>query len=152
MVAVLSLILVVITEQSPPAEVKSACDTAMAMLATTGGVKTRRANGTFHDELFRAPIAGCRIQVSGSFKKAQKSGAAADNLHAQFMSRGWNELVEFSADGPDGTSFAFAKDTVACFGRGSWDGGDDSEPDAPTDDAYSFLVICGKAASFVRAQ
>lgn len=151
-IAAIALTLIVTAEQSPPADVKSACDAAMAILAGTTGIKTRRSNGTFNDETFRSPIPGCRILIDGSFKKAAKSGAAADNLHEGFMSRGWRELGEFSADGPDGTSFAFAKGEMACFARGAWDGGDDSEPDAPTDDGYKIVVICGKAAAFVRPQ
>jgi hypothetical protein len=152
MIAALALTLVVIADQSPPAVVKSACDTAMSILSKTSGLKTKRSNGVFNDETFRSPIPGCRIQIAGSFKKAANSGAAADNLHTGLMSRGWSEIVEFSADGPDGTSFAFQRDGVACFARGSWDGGDDSAPDQPVDDAYKLVVICGKAAAFVRPE
>src|SRR4029450_9682792 len=111
-----------------------------------------RSNGTFNDETFRATIPGCRIQVEGSFKKAEKIGAAVDLLHNGLGAQGWRELFEFSADGHDGTSFAFRKDTVACFARGEWDGGADDEPEIPPLDAYKLTVICGKAALFVRPE
>jgi hypothetical protein len=152
MIAVIALALVLNAEQAAPSDVKGACDAAQRILAQTKGIKTRRSNGTFNDETFRAPIPGCRMQIDGSFKKGGQSGAAAENLRDGFMSGGWRELGEFSADGPDGTSFAFEKNGLACFVRGQWDGGDDSAPEVPTDDAYKVVVICGKAASFVRPQ
>ena len=135
-----------------PADVKGACDTAFAIVAKSAGIKTRRSNGSFNDETFRAPIPGCRIQIDGSFKKAEQTGAAADLLHNGFEAQGWRELGEFSADGHDGTSFAFRKDTVACFARGEWDGGADDEPDAKPLDTYKLTVICGKAAMFARPE
>ena len=152
MVAVIALALILNAEQAGPRDVKGACDAAQGILSPTKGIKTRRSNGTFNDETFRAPIPGCRLQIDGSFKKARDSGAAAENLHTGFMSAGWREIAEFSADGPDGTSFAFATNGLACFVRGAWDGGDDSAPEVPTDDGYKVVVICGKAASFVRPQ
>ena len=135
-----------------PPDVRAACDTAFSIVSKTAGVKTRRSYGSFNDETFRATIPGCRIQVEGSFKKAEKTGAAVDLLHNGLGAQGWSELFEFSADGHDGTSFAFRKDTVACFARGEWDGGADDEPEIPPLDAYKVTVICGKAAMFVRPE
>lgn len=60
------------------------------------------------------------------------------------------ELPEFSADGHDGTSFAFRKGGAACFARGEWDGGADGEPEMPAADPYKVIVFCGEAAMFVR--
>lgn len=133
-----------------PADVRAACDEAFMIVAKTAGVKTRRSTGTFNDETFRAPIQGCGITINGSFKKAMPSGAAAERLRQAFESRPWQELPEFSADGHDGTSFAFRKDAVACFTRGEWDGGADGEPETPAADPYKVIVVCGQAAMFVR--
>ena len=135
-----------------PADVRTACDTAYAIVTKTQGIKTRRSTGSFNDETFRAPIPGCRIEIDGSFKKAEKSGAAADNFRTALENGGWTELPEFSADGHDGTSFAFRKDDVACFARGSWEGGSDDEPEVPPSDPYKVTVICGKANLFVPPQ
>ena len=135
-----------------PADVQSACDTASAIVRKSAGITMRRSNGSFTDETFRAPIAGCRIQIDGSFKKAEKTGAAADLLRDGLEAQGWRELGEFSADGHDGTSFAFRTDTVACFARGQWEGGADDEPEVPPADPYTVTVICGKAAAFARPQ
>ena len=135
-----------------PADVRTACDAAFAIVAKTAGVKTRRSNGSFSDETLRAPIPGCRIEIDGSFKKAEKTGAAADRLRDGLGAQGWRELAAFSADGHDGTSFAYRKDTVACFARGAWDGGADGEPEIPPLDPYKVTVICGKAVMFVRPE
>src|SRR5689334_16260470 len=105
-------------QQALPADVRAACDNAFAIIAKTQGIKTRRATGSFNDETFRSPVPGCRIEIDGSFKKAGKSGAAADNFRSALENNGWIELPEFSADGHDGTSFAFRKADVACFARG----------------------------------
>ena len=147
---VLPLILEAQRAPAVDADVRAACDEAFAIVAKTAGARARRSNGSFNDETFRAPIAGCGISITGSFKKAANTGAAADRLRQAFESRRWQELPEFSADGHDGTSFAFRKDDVACFARGSWDGGADGEPELPALDPYKVNVVCGKAASFVR--
>lgn len=135
-----------------PADVRAACDRAFAIVAKTKGIKTRRANGSFNDETFRAPIPGCRIEIDGSFKKAGDGGAAAENFRDALEKGGWTELPEFSADGHDGTSFAFRKDDIACFARGTWDGGSDDEPEIPPADPYKVTIICGKANQFVRPE
>lgn len=149
---VLPLTLAAQPKPAVPAGVRAACDEAFAVVAKTAGVKTRRSIGTFNDETFRAPIPGCAIDITGSFKKAAKTGAAAENLREAFESRQWQELPEFSADGHDGTSFAFRKGTVACFARGSWDGGSDDEPEIPAADPYKVAVVCGLTTSFVRPE
>jgi hypothetical protein len=147
---VLPLILAAQRAPAVQADVRAACDEAFAIVAKTAGVNARRSNGSFNDETFRAPIAGCGISITGSFKKAEKTGAAAERLRESFESRQWQELPEFSADGHDGTSFAFRKNDVACFARGAWDGGADDEPEIPALDPYKVNVVCGKAAMFVR--
>ena len=133
-----------------PADVQAACEDAFAIVAKTPGVTTRRSTGRFNDETFRAPIPGCGIAINGSFKRAEKTRAAAERLRDAFESRQWQELGEFSADGHDGTSFAFRHGDVACFARGSWNGGADGEPEIPALDPYKVTVVCGKAAMFVR--
>ena len=132
------------------ADLRAACDAAFAIVAKTAGVKTRRSYGSFRDEVFPRAIPGCRIEIDGSFKRAAKTGAAADRLRDGLDAQGWRELPEFSADGHDGTSFAYRKDHIACFARGAWDGGSDDEPELPALDPYKVTVICGNAAMFTR--
>jgi hypothetical protein len=51
-----------------------------------------------------------------------------------------------AADGPDGTAFAYVSGGVFCLVQGQWDGGDDTDPDAPRDDAYKGWGGCAAIA------
>ena len=106
-----------------PSAVRAACDMAFAIAKTTPGVSVRRRTGTFNDETMRMPIFGCGLALSGSFKRAEATGDAAVRLRDAFMAQGWTEMGAYSADGTDGTSFAFRKGAVSCLARGTWNGG-----------------------------
>jgi hypothetical protein len=58
---------------------------------------------------------------------------------------GWEEMLDHSADGPDGTVFAFRRGGVACFFRGEWDGGADDDPEIPAGDWYKVHTGCTQA-------
>ena len=76
----------------------------------------------------------------------------SEQLAAAFEAQAWRQLADFSADGHDGTIFAYAKGSAACLTSGEWDGGSDDEPDAPLADPYRVTVTCGNAAVFVRPE
>lgn len=90
-----------------------------------------------------------RLSMKGSFKRV-RDGAVPDRLHTMLAENGWEELLDYAADGPDGTSFAFRRDDVACVVRGEWDGGDDSDPNTPTGDWYRVTVICARGIPATR--
>jgi hypothetical protein len=73
----------------------------------TPGIRERRSSGSIADELLRAPIAACRIDIDGSFKKLGKARHPTDRVSDYFEGRKWDQLPDFSADGPDGTTFAY---------------------------------------------
>ena len=50
--------------------------------------------------------------------------------------------MNHSADGPDGTSFAFVRAGVICMFQGRWDGGDDTDPTVKPDDAFKGAGQC----------
>ena len=125
-----------------PSAVRAGCDMAFAIARTTPGVSVRRRTGTFTDETLRTPIFGCGLALSGSFKRALTTGDAAVRLRNAFMAQGWTEMPAYSADGTDGTSFAFRKGAVSCLGRGTWDGGADDDPDLPAEDWYKVAMFC----------
>lgn len=136
------------TAPQPPAprtmlsEVRAACDAAYAIVANTPGVSIRRLTGTFRDETLLEPVFGCGLEISGSFALAEETGDAASRLHRGFSTRSWQEMPAYSADGTDGTSFAFRKAEVACLVRGTWDGGAADEPEIPAEDWYRVAVFC----------
>jgi hypothetical protein len=123
-------------------EVRSACDAAHAIAAATPGVTVRRRTGIFRDELIREPVLGCGLSISGSFASARSTGDAATRLRQDFELRGWQEMGAYSADGPDGTSFAFRRAGVACLVRGTWNGGTDDGPTVAAKDEYEVAVFC----------
>lgn len=123
-------------------KVRAACDLAYSVAAKTPGVKITRRTGNFRDETLRKPVFGCGLAVAGSFAKAGRTGDAATRLRDRFAADAWREIADYSADGSDGTSFAFEKSGVACLTRGSWNGGADDEPETPREDWYKVTVFC----------
>ena len=99
-----------------------------------------------------APIDGCRVIIHGSMKALGKKALPTDRLGDTLEKQGWIQMPEFSADGHDGTSFAYKRANVACVIHGEWDGRSDDEPDAPLADPYRVTVLCGNGAAFVRPQ
>ena len=130
-----------IAQRTVSSEVGAACDGAYAIAAKTPGVSIQRRTGTFSDETLRESVFGCGLAISGSFAQAQTTGDAALRLRQDFTARGWQEMLAYSADGTDGTSFAFRKGGVACLVRGTWGGGA-AEPKIPAEDWYKVAVIC----------
>jgi hypothetical protein len=122
--------------------VRSACDAAYAIAANTSGVSVLRRTGSFRDETLQKTVFGCGLAISGSFDQAGATGDAASRLHQSFYDQGWQEMPAYSADGTDGTSFAFRKAGVACLVRGKWDGGSADDPDIPAQDWYQVEVFC----------
>jgi hypothetical protein len=135
-----------------PKEVAAACDALHALMVKTPGITARRRSGSIADEMLRAPIAACAIDLEGSFKKLGKARQPTDRAAGYFDAQKWAPLPEFSADGPDGTVFAYRNRSVACLVRGEWDGGSDDEPNQPAADPYRVTVLCGTAGDFVRPQ
>lgn len=125
-----------------PSEVRAACDAAYAIAAKTHGVSVQRCVDTFRDETLREPVFGCGLAISGSFAGAEATGDAASRLHQSFSGQGWEEMPAYSADGADGTSFAFRRAGVACLIRGTWDGGAAGDPGIPAQDWYKVAVVC----------
>ena len=121
---------------------RAACDAAYGVAAKTPGVSVRRRTGTFRDETLRAPVFGCGFALAGSFARLKNTSDAAVRLREDFVARGWPEMPAYSADGKDGTSFAFRNAGVSCLVRGTWDGGADGEPEIPARDPYKVMVFC----------
>jgi hypothetical protein len=129
-------------QRQPPRDVHAACDAAYAVARKTPGVSVRRRTGTFRDETLPRPVFGCGLAISGSFARAMSTDDAAVRLRHDFETRGWDEMGAYSADGTDGTSFAFRRANVACLVRGTWNGGAADEPDVPPQDWYKVAVFC----------
>ena len=128
--------------QTLPNEVRAACEAAYATVAKVPGASIRRRTGMFRDETLTRAVFGCGFSISGSFARASKTGDAATRLRETLTAQGWQEMPAYSADGKDGTSFAFRHAGVSCFARGRWDGGADGEPEIPPEDWYKVTFFC----------
>lgn len=130
------------TLQALPAAVRNACNLIESVARETRGVKVERTIGPVPDESTGIARDGCGIKVTGSFAALQGGEVVFEHWRKGLTDRGWQEQPEYTADGPDGTAFAFASRGVICLFQGRWDGGDDAEPDAPRDDSYRGSASC----------
>jgi len=117
-------------------------------VARSKGVTIKRSTGPFEDEFESHMRFGCSVALVGSNAALRASPNPIDVLREQFAARGWQEELNHSADGPDGTSFAFVRDGVICIFQSRWDGGDDTDPTVKPDDEYKGAGHC--AASNAR--
>lgn len=113
-------------------------------LQTTSSVSVDKIEGTFYEENFRKKIKGSLLLISGSWKDWGKNTDPIELIRKSLADQGWSESIEFSADGPDGTSFSYKKNDNWCLVSGRWDGGDDSDSTYVPSDSYRIIVISGK--------
>jgi hypothetical protein len=126
-------------------EVRDACDRVHEIIASTPGLSVDRRDGSFHDEVFDRDFFGCVLDYSGTFSALTSDHDPSSRLHDVLGRKGWEEMLDHSADGPDGTRFAFRKGAVACFFEGRWDGGAAGDPDLPPQDWYKVFAGCTQA-------
>jgi len=125
-----------------PPSVLRACDLIAQIAARAKGVTIKRSTGPFADEFESRTRSGCSVSLVGSTKALGTSPNPIEELRQEFTTRGWQEDVNHSADGPDGTTFAYVHAGVICVFRGQWDGGDDSDPTFKPDDEYTGAGHC----------
>lgn len=130
------------SSQMIPAAVREACELVASIARPTRGLKLEQTTGTFPDERAGIKRHGCTVSVAGSFTALHGGNDVFKAWHDAFVARGWREELTYSADGPDGTAFAFVSSGVLCLFRGAWDGGDDAAPAATRDDTYRGSGSC----------
>lgn len=119
------------------------CDALAEMIAGIPGTKLTRSVGSFEDEIGSSTKYGCVLKTEGSFKALGNEDLPPDVRIARFAeSKGWETDSSRSADGPDGTVFAFRPPAAWCLVTGKWDGGDDSDPTYVPDDKYQITIGC----------
>ena len=139
------------TESAPPAipqqpgasaELVENCDLLAEVMTGIPGSSLTRSMGSFEDDIGGSSREGCLVKIEGSFK-ALGTGETADRRISLFAeSRGWLCDGSHSADGPDGTVFAYWTPTAWCLVTGRWDGGDDSNPNNVPGSGYGVTVGC----------
>jgi len=111
-------------------------------LVAMPGVKVERTDGPFPDHRTGKESDGAGLKVLGTFGALQGKPDPTAVAHQKLQDAGWQEDIEYSADGPDGTTFAMRKDGILCFVEGRWDGGDGSDPSYVPPDDYTVTIQC----------
>jgi hypothetical protein len=119
----------------------AACDAVARLIDRTPGIELARIEGLFEDPFSQRLLEGCRILVSGSFAALAEQPGPDDVLHEELTAEGWTEDTDYSADGPDGTIFAFRRDGTFCLIEGRWEGGV-VQDHVPPSDRYELTVGC----------
>lgn len=116
------------------------------ILGSTPGAFIEKIEGSFYDNYLNKYIHGCMILISGTWSQLGKNPSPTDQISDLLTKEGWSQNYEYSADGPDGTTFSLIKDGNWCIVHGRWDGGDDSDSTYVPLDNYQVIVLCGKLA------
>ena len=82
---------------------------------------------------------GCR--VSGHADD-DRIAAPVETLVEAMQAHGWRALLEYQADGPDGSLMGLILGPTLCVVRGAWDGGDDSDTTYVPVPGYDLDVSC----------
>ncbi len=130
------------SKSQPSSKVRLTCDSLYYSILTIPKIIVYRTEGTFRDDNIRRDLTGCMIIISGSRSDLSGKPNPGDLIFKFLSDKGWLEKADYSADGPDGTSFAFSKYGIWCFVRGQWDGGDDADSTNVPGDIYQFIVHC----------
>jgi hypothetical protein len=126
----------------PSGQATAACDSVVSLLQPVKGVSFTRSEGPFEDPVYQRRFEGCRVLVVGSFKALGDEPPVDVVLHEKLAAEGWSEDYDYSADGPDGTDFAFRRDGVFCVVEGRWEGGVFEDDEPPPSDRYEVTVGC----------
>lgn len=126
-----------------PSELDTACNDAQAKLQEIDQRTFKRAEGKF--DYREKSFHGCILSVVGdktTITTSQFPEALFYPSEGSAQQRaGWR--ADDEADGPDGTAFRITRGKVFCAVRGSWDGGDDSDPSYVPSTRVEFTVQCG---------
>ena len=125
-------------------KIHNACSEIEKIIKDIPVINTKKSDGVFKDEIAGIDRSGCGISIEGSFKTLGDKQEPATYLHENLGQYGWEEILEYSADGPDGTSFAFTKGGIICIVTGEWDGGDDSDPNYVPSPLYKVNIKCAE--------
>ncbi len=129
-----------------PADVRALSDTQAPFLAPTPRHTLRRACVRFEDDVAGCRRTGCAVYGSGFFSALGESVAIPPDTLKNFLeARGWQEIFDYSADGPDGTRYALRRGGLLCVVQGFWRHEDSDDPTYVDPDDYAILVQLARA-------
>jgi len=126
------------------------CDTVATLWRATGRAQVRLADTTM--EVISDSVAqrGCAVQATApqGLDSAQWASLYwANSAWVKENVRGWVTRMEYDADGPDGNSRTFERQSLRCQVDFSQDGGDDSDSTYVPSPAVGETTFCWLNAS-----
>ena len=95
-------------------EVKAACAAIDAVVGEVTGWDIDRFDGKVFDDPARSWRRGCRVVTSGPTASLDEANDPAEHLRVSLAALGWTDVLDYSADGPGTTAFAFRTGQVLC--------------------------------------
>ncbi|TFG52973.1 MAG: hypothetical protein E4H37_04515 [Gemmatimonadales bacterium] len=96
------------------AEVKAACAAIDSIVRGVTGWAVDRFDGKVFDDPTRSWRRGCRVVTSGPTAALDEANDPAERLRTRLAALGWTEVLDYSADGPGTTAYAFRTGQVLC--------------------------------------
>ncbi len=96
------------------AEVNAACAAIDDLVREITGWDIDRFDGKVFDDPARSWRRGCRVVTSGPTASLDEADDPAERLRTRLAALGWTEVLDYSADGPGTTAYAFRTDQVLC--------------------------------------
>ncbi len=125
------------------------CDALVRLIADMPSVAVVATDSIVQDERRRETVAGCRVELTGSMSTFRRQPVGwdrpEDRLNRQLPTLGWTDVLEYMADGHDGSQFAYTRSNVLCIFAASYDGGDDADPTYVPEDRYQLVIQCRRA-------
>lgn len=103
-------------------------------------VRSRRGDSFWVMEDRDAPIRVAGVRMT--FETVSAKAPGVERIAEALQRAGWAEDMVYSADGPDGTSFAYVCREALCVVQASWDGGDDTDTTYVPVPGESVSLIC----------
>jgi len=113
-----------------------------ALLPADTGQLTLTRDTLVRDPRSRHQLPGCVARLAATRSALGHAASPDQRVRAGLAALGWRENLQYSADGPDGTAFAFWLGTATCFVEARWDGGDDADPASGRGDDYLLIIGC----------
>ena len=99
------------------ADVMAACGVIDRIMREVTGWDIDRFDGKVFDDLARSWRRGCRVVTSGPTASLDEANDPAEHLRTRLAALGWTDVLDYSADGPGTTAFAFRTGRVLCVVR-----------------------------------
>jgi hypothetical protein len=128
------------TAMQPSPAVTAVCDTVATQWRATGRASVRQADTTSTIASDSGAQRGCAVLAIAA--EGLDSTRWAGLYWTTSLSRGWREITEYQADGPDGGSQTLERSGIRCQVDFSQDGGDDSDSTYVPSPAIGETTFC----------